>query len=512
MLSGCSNVSEIEVGLTSWGGGGTSDWVAKVSPSGTFRCPSILGNNISIERGPYRCPQDWNVETYEDEKLDCLAFMALEDNSIVEMVLPKDNECQIELMYSDGNTWNDFIPGETSINLSYGEMCWIKAGESGNSRFGNANSENTSHFNLKSGKLRISGKLSALFGSALPSEDYAFSHLFKDCIAIYDVAELEVFPNDWKGSNSYLFEGCSTLSSFPKMPATKLAESCYEGMFSGCTSLKFGPVLLAEDLCASCYEGMFENCTSLFRLDTLSSKNLANNCYARMFKGCISLDGKPYELPANDLKPSCYYEMFYNCSSIYNAPKLPATTLIDNCYNSMFKNCSKLTSIEVGLVSWNSETNDTLDWMFGTSLSGTFTCPLILGTYETIDRGSSKCPVDWNVKNNTLAFTALEDRTIIEMAPPTDTAVLEKYPPEKFNLKYIVGNETTWRNFIPGTTTIELSNDQICQFKGEAYNTKFTVNSNGNTFDDPKFYYRFDLTTGKLKLSGKLNSIHPDAY
>ena len=34
-----------------------------------------------------------------------------------------------------------------------------------------------------------------------------------------------------------MFEGCSSLTTAPDLPATALANSCYRGMFYGCSSL-----------------------------------------------------------------------------------------------------------------------------------------------------------------------------------------------------------------------------------------------------------------------------------
>jgi hypothetical protein len=46
------------------------------------------------------------------------------------------------------------------------------------------------------------------------------------------------------------------------LPATILAESCYEAMFSGCEGLTTF-ILPATKLAKSCYSYMFEDCISL---------------------------------------------------------------------------------------------------------------------------------------------------------------------------------------------------------------------------------------------------------
>ncbi|MBO7736004.1 MAG: hypothetical protein J6S67_25770 [Methanobrevibacter sp.] len=55
----------------------------------------------------------------------------------------------------------------------------------------------------------------------------------------------------------YLFNGCSSLTTAPDLPATTLYDSCYYSMFSGCTSLTAAPDLPATTLAASCYYYMF---------------------------------------------------------------------------------------------------------------------------------------------------------------------------------------------------------------------------------------------------------------
>ena len=64
-----------------------------------------------------------------------------------------------------------------------------------------------------------------------------------------------------------------------------------------------------------CYFRMFEGCTSLTRAPELPATTLSTICYGHMFHGCTSLTHIP-ELPATTLADSCYYEMFQYCTSI----------------------------------------------------------------------------------------------------------------------------------------------------------------------------------------------------
>ena len=142
---------------------------------------------------------------------------------------------------------------------------------------------------------------------------------------------------------SYLFYDCSVLTSAPELPATTLADNCYQYMFNGCTSLTSAPELPATKLAGSCYNSMFSGCTSLTAAPELPATTLDDNCYLNMFLGCTGLTSAP-ELKATTLAGSCYYGMFYGCTSLTAAPELKATTLEKYCYNRMFKGCTSLTA------------------------------------------------------------------------------------------------------------------------------------------------------------------------
>ena len=90
-----------------------------------------------------------------------------------------------------------------------------------------------------------------------------------------------------------------------------------------------------------CYSYMFRGCTSLTTAPSLPATTLADYCYSYMFRGCTSLTTAP-SLPATTLKPNCYYSMFRGCTSLTTAPSLPATTLANYCYSSMFQGCRKI--------------------------------------------------------------------------------------------------------------------------------------------------------------------------
>ena len=140
----------------------------------------------------------------------------------------------------------------------------------------------------------------------------------------------------------YMFQGCTSLTQAPALPATTLAVDCYRGMFEDCTNLTQAPALPATTLAAGCYQGMFQDCTSLTQAPALPATTLANYCYSSMFRSCTSLTNAP-ALPATTLATYCYSGMFDGCTSLTQAPALPATTLASYCYSNMFEGCTSLT-------------------------------------------------------------------------------------------------------------------------------------------------------------------------
>ena len=141
---------------------------------------------------------------------------------------------------------------------------------------------------------------------------------------------------DWRNYNivetnnarfCYLFNGCSVLTSAPELPATTLADECYNSMFHGCTSLTAAPNLNATTLAGGCYSGMFYGCTSLTAAPELKATTLVNHCYTYMFGSCTNLTSAP-ELKATTLAEGCYDNMFYGCTKLSTVTMLAPSNQI----------------------------------------------------------------------------------------------------------------------------------------------------------------------------------------
>ena len=268
------------------------------------------------------------------------------------------------------------------------------------------------------------GGTSLTTAPALPATTLAnncYQYMFSGCTSLTTAPAL---PATTLARNCYanMFQSCTSLTTAPTLPATTMAYGCYSAMFSSCMSLTSAPALPAETLAPYCYSSMFEYCSALTSAPTLPATTLANNCYQTMFQRCPALTTPPtlpattlaeacyYQmfkysgltnypaLPATTLAKNCYYGMFEYVQGISVGPTLPATTLAEGCYQWMFSQSRSLSSITVAFSDWNPSTATNV-WLNVVNATGTFTCPAALGTNETIERGSNRCPSGWTVVN-----------------------------------------------------------------------------------------------------------------
>lgn len=136
----------------------------------------------------------------------------------------------------NGSAWTPYTIGE-NISLSDGEKLMFRAGKDGNAFF---SSDYENYYNFKiSGSVAAKGNITSL--------------LDRDCNR----------QNVPRCAFNSLFKYCTGLTSAPSLPATILAEYCYESMFAGCTSLTEAPALPATKLADYCYSSMFMGCTGL---------------------------------------------------------------------------------------------------------------------------------------------------------------------------------------------------------------------------------------------------------
>ena len=244
----------------------------------------------------------------------------------------------------DGN-WKSLAAGTATQSINTGHTLSFRGNLIPVSSKGIGTFTISKKCNLKGNCMSMLFKDNAANKYSLSGKDYAFYKLFYNCSNIVNVS-----------------------SNF--LPATTLADECYDSMFSDCTSLTSALALPATTLADKCYDNMFSGCYSLTTAPELPATTLASHCYTSMFADCTSLTTAP-ELPATTLASHCYSTMFYRCYSLTSAPELPATTLVSGCYLSMFSGCYRLNYIK--MLATNISANDCLTtWVSGVASSGTF--------------------------------------------------------------------------------------------------------------------------------------------
>ena len=204
-----------------------------------------------------------------------------------------------------------------------------------------------------------------------------------------------LLPATTLANNCYqsMFYGCTSLTATPSLPASTLKDYCYNEMFYGCTSLTAAPELKATTLADGCYSCMFQGCSSLTAAPELKATTLADSCYSCMFQGCSSLTAAP-SLPATTLAKKCYYYMFSGCANLTTAPSLPAATLKEYCYECMFSGCSKLSNVTCLATDISAE-GCTFEWLSGVAATGTFTKSASMNNWPTDT--PSGIPNGWTV-------------------------------------------------------------------------------------------------------------------
>lgn len=162
-----------------------------------------------------------------------LTIEALEDGLTASL---STNACQYS---TDGVTWTNLSAGTTTPAINTGEKLYFKAtGLTPASSAGIGTFTVSKQFNL------LGNCMSMLFG---------------------DEAEYNLDLTGYNYAFSKLFYACTTLKSVSSgfLPATTLAESCYQYMFRGCTKITTAPELPATTLVYYCYQFMFANCSKL---------------------------------------------------------------------------------------------------------------------------------------------------------------------------------------------------------------------------------------------------------
>ena len=138
--------------------------------------------------------------------LPWLCFTAQESNSTIKMAVNgSPTKGQAFETSADGTTWEEFIPGTTTITLAnVGDKVYFRGDNT------TVSESNKIYYKyVMSGKIAASGNVMSLIDKSRQRTDV---------------------PNNCYYS---MFQGCTSLTAPPELPATTLANNCYYSMFKG---------------------------------------------------------------------------------------------------------------------------------------------------------------------------------------------------------------------------------------------------------------------------------------
>jgi hypothetical protein len=110
-----------------------------------------------------------------------------------------------------------------------------------------------------------------------------------------------------------------------------------------------------------------------------------------LFEGCTSLIGHAPELPALTGAQRCYAVMFKGCTGLTWADIGLTSLSAFGELSDMFQGCTSLKYVRVNFAAWDDADYATVGWMDGVAASGTFRCPDSLTRIYDIDH----IPTGW---------------------------------------------------------------------------------------------------------------------
>ena len=349
MFSGCTNLNYIKCGIID--PEHCRYWLYQAQPTGTLE--TVIGSDLTIKVDSY-IPKGWYV-TLDDGRPDISDTEWYTPLTITMTDTPGDvtiSHINFGIRYSfDRQLWTTVESGEVTLTVTN------KLFVEGLHPLTNTEVDYLKCLNITSTKShKIEGNVHALIGYATKPAKGAFAYLFRRTINGGPQSVSKGFlPATVLADSCYnqMFFGCTNLTTAPELPATELASNCYHLMFKDCTNLTTTPELPATELADSCYAYMFYGCTNLTTAPELPATELADSCYANMFEGCTSLTTAP-ELPATELADRCYAGMFYGCTALEGVVELPARVLSTGCYTRMFYGTSAKLTPSVKFTVWSS--------------------------------------------------------------------------------------------------------------------------------------------------------------
>lgn len=211
-------------------------------------------------------------------------FEALEDGLTISL---SRNSIEYSL---DGSTWVALSAGASSPAINTGEKIYVKGEIISTGTYEGSGTFTTSK------KCNVGGNIMSLLYSDdfenqyTLTQSWVFAGLFFEC-QIVNVSEDLLSATTLSPYCYYwMFAGCYSLLTAPKLPATILTIGCYQGMFYYCTKLTTVPDLLAPILVEECYAGIVSGCSSVNYIKMMAIDISAQYCLSLWVEG-VALTG-----------------------------------------------------------------------------------------------------------------------------------------------------------------------------------------------------------------------------
>ena len=192
-----------------------------------------------------------------------LTFQAKADGFTVTLTSTLDSKPSLQ--YSiDGGAWTDFTFSEntaTTPSVNTGQTISFRGDNSAFFKFVDMSAQ-TSNFSCSADCYLYGNIMSLLSASG-----------YTTATSVGENALIGLFSE-----NGHTYHIHSHDTKELVLPATTLANSCYNSMFRGCTALTRAPKLPATTLASVCYAAMFYGCSSLNSVTCLATDISADHC------------------------------------------------------------------------------------------------------------------------------------------------------------------------------------------------------------------------------------------
>ena len=249
---------DITVGFTEWNDAvnATTNWMSDRIIGGNFNFPA----GLVAELGPNRIPYFVNLN-----EIRTLAFIAQSASTQISMTVVGTPPIVTLETSADGENWAPFIPGTTTINLAnVGDIVYFRNGDTVNKQF--ASSDGTAY------RYFVTSKDVYCTGDVMGLLDYGYDEMPR----LYQRTFNDLFYN-------------SRILTPPSLPATELADHCYNEMFRQASKLILAPYLPATEMKSNCYYYMFYKCGAMKKIFNLNHvTKAADSCFKYMLYFCNS--------------------------------------------------------------------------------------------------------------------------------------------------------------------------------------------------------------------------------